>query len=617
MDLAFIFFITASPLIAFLKIVSLPKRLKGFAIPVALTGILLSFFSVLVFALRHPEIRQTPFEVQWTWMVSSQFTFNVGFLIDRLNLLMLFIVILVSFFVQVFSISYMAEEGKGKSRYFAFLSFFSFSMINLVISNNLLQTFIFWELVGLASYLLIGFWYHKPSAADASRKAFVVTRLGDFGFYVAVALLAITSGNLNFSHLNSPEAIHALSPHFITWITLLIFGGVMGKSAQFPLHIWLPDAMEGPTPVSALIHSATMVAAGVFLTARNFALFSASLTSMNIVLIFGTLTALVGATLATIQNDIKKILAYSTISQLGLMMMALGGGSYEGGMFHLTTHAFFKSLLFLCAGSLIHHFHTNDIWEMAKKGSCSQTLTLLALTVGGLSLAGIFPFAGFWSKDLILEALHTKPLFYSAGMIVSFLTSYYIFRLLFILYFRSALPEEGHGHHEKKDFLSVCLNFPLVTLAIGSFIVGLMGTGLFHYWLLKFILPQAEGELSMKMALAGSAIAFLGLGAAYWNYLYKKAEPILESKGMRILLDKKYFMDDLFEKVLGRIVLAFSGFLNWFDKKMINGMMVNGTGLSTFRLGAILTKIQSGELQDYLMILFVVASAMIYFLVGR
>ncbi|MBI1883431.1 MAG: NADH-quinone oxidoreductase subunit L [Chlamydiae bacterium] len=615
MELFLIFTIVGSPLIAFLMIALLPHRLKRIAPLLSISFIFLSFLSSLLFFLKHPQIQETPFEVQWTWLQANRnLSFNVGFLMDRLNLLMLFVVSLVSFFVQVFSVAYMADEGRGQSRYFAFLSLFSFAMINLVASNNLLQTFIFWELVGLASYLLIGFWYQKPSATEASRKAFVVTRLGDLGFYLAVALLTLHLGNLNFSALNSPEAIQSLSGGMITLVTLLIFTGVMGKSAQFPLHIWLPDAMEGPTPVSALIHSATMVAAGVFLTARNYALFSASSISMETILIFGTLTAFVGATLATIQNDIKKILAYSTISQLGMMMMALGAGSFEAGMFHLTTHAFFKSLLFLASGALIHHFHTNDIWEMAQKGSRSQVLTLLVIAVGGLSLAGIFPFAGFWSKDLILEALEHKPVFHAAALLVSFFTSYYVFRLLFILYFRSETPHAHEEHHES-SLLTFCMNFPLISLAVGSLIVGFMGTDLMHHKLLKFISPEAEGKLSIELMMTGTGIAVLGLAVAYWNYLKRKIQPPITATGFRRVLEKKYFMDDLFEKVFGRMVLAFSAFLNWFDKQMVNGKMVNGTAWSTLRLGALLTKVQSGELQDYLMIVFVIASAVIYFLV--
>lgn len=613
MDSVLIFLITASTIIAFFAISALPKRAKPAASLVSISAILLSFLATLFIYLKHSEISTQAFEMQFTWLISGQLSFQFGFLIDRLNVLMLLIVTSVSFFVQVFSVSYMAEEGRGKPRYFAFLSLFSFAMINLVISSNLLQTFIFWELVGLASYLLIGFWYQKPSAAQASRKAFVVTRLGDFGFYLAVAFLIILTGNLNFLHLNSPAVTQALSPAWVTLISLLIFAGVMGKSAQFPLHVWLPDAMEGPTPVSALIHSATMVAAGVFLTARLFGFFMASASAMHIILIFGGLTALTGATLAIVQNDIKKILAYSTISQLGLMMMGLGAGSYEAGMFHLTTHAFFKSLLFLSAGSLIHHFHTNDIWEMAKHGSRSQKLTLTVIAIGGLSLAGVFPFAGFWSKDLILEALHNQPVFYYTGLVVSFCTSYYVFRMLFILYFRSE-PEHGHHDDHNMGILKLCMNFPLVTLAGISFIAGLMGSGLFRYTLIKFLEPEAHGELSLPLALTGTGVALAGLLLAYWNYIVRAAQPVAVAKGPRKILEKKYYLDDLFEKVLGRAVLLFSAFLNWFDKKMISGKMVDGTARSTVRLGDVLTRLQSGELQDYLLIMFLVGSLFVYFL---
>jgi NADH-quinone oxidoreductase subunit L len=267
----------------------------------------------------------------------------------------------------------------------------------------------------------------------------------------------------------------------------------------------------------------------------------------------------------------------------------------------------------LSAGSLIHHFHTNDIWEMAKKGSKSQKLTLSVIAIGGLSLAGIFPFAGFWSKDLILEALHHQPIFYYTGLIVSFCTSYYVFRLLFILYFRS---EPAHGHHDDHGMgiLKLCMNFPLVTLAGISFIAGLMGSGLFHHTLLKFISPEAHGELSLPLALTGTGVAAAGLILAYWNYIYRAAKPVAVATGPRKILENKYYLDDLFEKVLGKAVLLFSAFLNWFDKKMISGKMVDGTGRSTVRLGTILSRLQSGELQDYLLIMFLVGSLVVYFL---
>ena len=392
MNILILWTIQLAPLAAFLLIQLLPRSIKKLAPALSVFLSAAAALASIRLFLMHRTGAGLPLEFNAEWLkvadypiwrnaAVSQYSLHVGFLIDELNLLMISLVTSISFFVQLFSVYYMAED-ESKARYFGFLSFFSFSMTGLVLSSNLLQTFLFWELVGLTSYLLIGFWYQKKSAATAARKAFVINRLGDLGFYLGVILLFLLFGTLNFTALKSEALRAAFAPGVLTIIGVLVFMGVMGKSAQFPFHAWLPDAMEGPTHVSALIHSATMVAAGVFLLSRAFGLFSASESTLSIVLVTGTVTAFVGAALATVQRDIKRILAYSTVSQLGLMVMSVGAGSAVAGMFHLSTHAYFKSLLFLTSGAFIHQFHTNDIWEIGQRGGKKDRLAVAVLCLG-------------------------------------------------------------------------------------------------------------------------------------------------------------------------------------------------------------------------------------------
>jgi NADH-quinone oxidoreductase subunit L len=511
---------------------------------------------------------------------------------------MITLVTSISFFVQVFSYYYMAKDS-SRSRYFAFLSFFSFSMTGLVLSSNLLQTFIFWELVGLTSYLLIGFWIEKKSASDAARKAFVLNRLADLGFYLGIILVFLGLGTLNFLDIK-PTLLHqTFSAPVLTALALLIFMGVMGKSALFPFHVWLPDAMEGPTPVSALIHSATMVAAGVFLLARNFALFSASETALTCILVIGTLTALVGALLATVQNDIKKILAYSTVSQLGLMTMAIGAGSASSGIFHLSTHAYFKSMLFLTSGAFIHRFHTNDIWEIGKKGGKTDVLALAMLTLGLFSLCGVFPFSGFFSKDLILETLKERGLFfYGAACLVSLLTVYYSCRMLFVILF-SKITQAEHAHHESA-LLNACRALPLVSLFTISLYVGFLGTGLSHHAILVW-LGAHETHFNLEIFLTTLGLIGAGAGAAFFRF--KNPEKTLQSpirNFLTVLLDKKFYMDDVYLFLVKQIGLRLAALLNWFDKAFVNGILVNQSSYGILGIGKLLSRVQNGLLQDYL-----------------
>ena len=612
MDLKLLWTIQLAPLAAFILIVFAPKFLRKFAPLLAIGLALTAAIAALKLLILHGNGSSLPMEYTHAWLeVSKQklwpfveisdYSLSVGFLLDPLNLLMITVVTSITFFVQLFSFYYMVED-ESRWRYFAFLSFFSFAMTGLVLSNNLLQTFLFWELVGLASYLLIGFWYQKPAAATAARKAFVINRLADLGFYLGIIMLFLLFGTVNFLSLERAALLKALPEGTLMMLGLLIFMGVMGKSAQFPFHVWLPDAMEGPTPVSALIHSATMVAAGVFLLSRNFGLFSTSETTLQVILIAGSLTALTGAFLATIQRDIKKILAYSTVSQLGLMVMAIGAGSFVSGMFHLTTHAYFKSLLFLTSGAFIHRFHTNDIFEIGSQGGKKEYLSLAALGFGLASLCGIFPFAGFFSKDLILETLrHHHLFFYGIAILVSFLTVYYSFRLFFIIYF-SKIHESHHEKHHESPILKICMAVPLIVLAAISIVAGLKGTSVYNFQLLHW-LGGEETQLNMEILITTTGLILGGGIIAFLQFRNPEAaeKKLREARGpLFAILDRKFFIDDAYEFMVKKVGLVFASGLDWFDRKFINGVLVNQTSYFILNIGRWVSRLQSGLLQDYL-----------------
>lgn len=617
--LILLFIISLIPLVAFVGIWLLPKKRRILAPFIGVMGCFISWIASLLLAfliwlgnaiaVNYHQVERyfvnRPLLYEISWLPLEQTRLSIGFFVDHLNLVTLVIVTTISFFVQVFSVAYMHDDP-SRQRYFSFLSFFVFAMINLVVASNLLQTYLFWELVGLASYLLIGFWFEKEAPAKAARKAFVTTRFGDLGFYLGILLLLILFGSTSFADLNNTPALtHQLQPWVITTIALLIFCGIAGKSAQAPLHAWLPDAMEGPTPVSALIHSATMVAAGVFLLARLYPFFNLSPTAMQVILIIAAVTSLATATIATVQNDIKRILAYSTISQLGLMVMGLAAGSYAGGLFHLATHATFKSLLFLTAGALIHHYHTNDIWEMASAGARRQLVPMFALVVGALSLAGVIPFAGFWSKDLILEQLlHAHPFWYGVGLLVTFFTSYYTARLLLVIFLSRQSSQNSHSgpHQHGAALINLCLTVPLIVLAIGSFMVGLGGTPYGEYQVLRAIDPHIHGHLDPQGMIWSSIVIIVGFGWALKNYrVPENRQPGKISPDLiRLVLEKKYFVDHFYENVVGKMTMGIAHFCHKFDRAVVNELMVNGTARKTYQTGSLISRIQSGVFQDYL-----------------
>ncbi len=530
---------------------------------------------------------------------------SMGVLVDPLSATMCVIVSLVAFLVMIYSLGYMKGDP-GFSRYYAYLSLFAFSMLGLVVADNYFQTFSFWELVGLCSYLLIGFWFEKKSAADASRKAFITNRWADFGFMVGVLLLFQLFGSFDFTELSTVIPL-AKGGAMLPLIAALIFIGPLGKSAQFPFHVWLPDAMEGPTPVSALIHAATMVAAGVYLIARGFILFASVPAVMEGMAYIGGFTALFAASIALVQKDIKRILAYSTLSQLGYMFMALGVGSMSAGMFHLTTHAFFKALLFLGAGSVIHATGEQDIFKMGGLGK-KMRITAWAFTIGALALSGIFPLAGFWSKDeILLASLRSGHVgLYVLGLGVAFMTAFYMFRLIFTAF--GGASTEGLRAHESGPAMAI----PLLVLAALSVVAGLIGSPWFErafgfsFGSFIFFGEGEKSRLDLTTAAISSLVAVGGIGLAWIMYGKKliKAERVAAAFGPAYrLLDHKFYIDEIYGWIFARVMLAGGRAFDWIDHKVIDGLF-DGLGAATRATGRKLRLTQSGRLQGYALVIF-------------
>ena len=520
--------------------------------------------------------------------------------------MMLLVVTGVGSAIFIYSRGYMADDT-SMPRFFAYLSLFAFSMIGIVLSNNFIQLFMFWELVGLSSYLLIGFWYQKPSAADAGVKAFMVNRLADFGFLCGIILLWSYSdvGNgRSFQLTDLALAVAHIDPHLLTFAALFLFCGVIGKSAQVPLHVWLADAMEGPTPVSALIHAATMVAAGVYLLARTFFIFEPLTQALTVIAYVGGITALMAATLAIVENDIKRILAYSTLSQLGLMVMALGLAGPMPGMYHLTTHAFFKALLFLGAGSVIYGLHhEQNIWKM--RGLLkTMPVTSITFLIGTLALCGIWPLSGFWSKDEILAlAFDHNTLLYWIATFASALTSFYMGRLFWIAFWGKPSTDD-HAHESP-----AIMTFPLIFLAILSVIGGFIGIPHFLY-------PQGEQpHLNMTVALISSCAGLLGLGLSFMMYSKKPATDPLEKKlgGFYTVLKNKYYFDMVYTWYVDRVQQTFAVILSWFERIVIVRLGVHGITDAADITGKIFRSFQTGLVQLYALV-FALGVIVIYYL---
>lgn len=558
--------------------------------------------------------------LKFTWLTFSPgLSIDMGIMLDPISVMMLVVVTFVSLMVHIFSLGYMKGEERFAT-YYAFLGLFTFSMLALVASSNLFQMYMFWELVGVSSYLLIGFYFQKPSAVAASKKAFIVTRFADLGFLIGILILAYYGRSLDFNIIiqtltaqQSQGYLAAVSASFLgvsalTWGLTLVFMGGAGKSAMFPLHVWLPDAMEGPTPVSALIHAATMVVAGVYLVARLFPLFALNGASLTIVLTVGLFSALLAAVIACTQTDIKRVLAYSTMSQIGFMMFALGVSGYSGqaglgytaSMFHLFTHAFFKSLLFLCAGAVIHLVHSNEMKDMGGLRKY-MPVTNIAFLVACLAIAGIPPFAGFFSKEEILLASYNKDmLVYIVALLTSGLTAFYMFRLYFSIFFRKAAPDT-HGHQGEGPF-SMKLTFIILTIcAIGA---GFIPFG-------KFVSADGkplETNFHLMFSVLPVIVALTGIAIAWWMYKKEsgKAESVARSMtGLYSASKNKFYVDELYLFITKSIIFKWIGRpAAWFDRKVVDGSM-NEIANGTLEVSKSIRGMQSGKVQRYALYFFV------------
>ena len=618
MNFSYTILIPLIPLAVFLLLGIFNKKIKpavsGYiGVFGLLASTLLSFYTAYqyFFVIGKVDGVYQTFVEKTVWMhFTETLHIDMGILIDPISIMMLIVVSVVSLMVNIYSIGYMKGDD-GCTRFFAFLGLFSFSMYGLVLATNLFQIYIFWELVGVSSYLLIGYYYTKPSAVAAAKKAFIVTRFADLGFLIGILIIGYYTGTFDFETLNNPEGSAILnwaSTSFmglsaITWALILIFIGGAGKSAMMPFHIWLPDAMEGPTPVSALIHAATMVVAGIFLVARLFPMyyFVEHGFALNIVAYVGAISSLFAAIIAITQTDIKRVLAYSTMSQLGYMMFALGVSGYDGqegigymaSMFHLFTHAMFKALLFLAAGSIIHAVHSNYLKDMGGLRKY-MPITHITFLIAALAISGIPPFAGFWSKDEILVAAfeHNKLIYY-IGVIVAGLTAFYMFRIYFGIFWGK---DRKYEHTPKESPLS--MTFPLMFLALISIVGGFIPFS-------EFITPDKAGfDAHLNYPLAAIAIG-IGLTGILLAWMFYKKENNLAEKfanGFGVFYKwtyNKFYFDEIYLFVAKKIIFKrISAPIAWFDKKVVDGMMV-GIGNKTVQTSEKIKGMQSGKVQDY------------------
>lgn len=542
-------------------------------------------------------------KIEGTWLSIGNTNLTAGFEVNQLNALMLLIVSLVSFLVHMYSKGYMHGDERFPV-FYGYLGLFTFAMLALVISPNLLQVYFFWELVGLGSFLLIGFYFFKDEARAAAKKAFIVTRVGDVGFFIGMILLFWQVGSFEYDEIFLAVEAGSISPSMITLSAILIFIGAMGKSGQFPLHTWLPDAMEGPTPVSALIHAATMVAAGVYLVASLFPLFSASETAMTTVAVIGGITAIFGASIGLVQNDIKRVLAYSTVSQLGYMMLALGSFGYVAGVFHLMTQAFFKALLFLAAGSVIHAVHTQDIHEMGglwKKMKLTGPLFL----IGTLAISG-FPFlSGFFSKDEILLSTWVDGRYGLFWLAVgaAFFTSFYMFRLFFLVFTGDARGKQEHVHESPG-----VMTFPMIVLGILSVFAGYVNTPWFGTFLGDWLtegtpgLPGEHLEGPEWIMYVATGVSLFGILLAWLIYSKNSISRDWLSKpfpAIYKLLFNKYYIDEIYQFTIVYSTRVFGYLLRFFDVFIVEGLLFKGTGAFVQRIGRAGSKLQDGQIQTY------------------
>ncbi len=611
------------PLLGFLLISWRVNRMQyGTTVIVACGVVLVSFiFSATIFfeLLGRPE-DQRFFEVTlFNWIQAGTFTAKISFLIDPLSSIMLLVITGVGFLIHVYSLGYMHGDA-GFNRFFSYLNLFVFFMLLLVMGSNYLVMFVGWEGVGLCSYLLIGFWFKNRDYTNAANKAFIMNRIGDLGLIVGVILIFVHFGTIQYNDVFVQVGSRAMGSTMVTTITLLLSVGAMGKSAQIPLYTWLPDAMAGPTPVSALIHAATMVTAGIYMVARNNILYTLSPISQSVVLFVGLATALFAATIALTQNDIKKVLAYSTVSQLGLMFVALGVGAYASGLFHMVTHAFFKALLFLAAGSVIHGLSGEQ--DIRKMGGLRKLLpvTYATFLIGVVAISGIPPFSGFFSKDEILaHAFEFNPIVWIVALLASLLTSFYMFRLLFVTFFGTLRADEETKHHIHESPASITV--PLIALAILSTLGGALGV------------PEALGgsnrissflepvfskgsslvghhstEHGVEYALMAVVVVFtlVVIGAAYSIYVRKSTVPASEESSLSSLhqlVYEKYRIDELYDRIIVRPLFKLGDLLERVVEKLGIDRLVNSVGEAVIDGSVVSRQLQTGNIGFYIFVM--------------
>ena len=590
--------ILIAPLVSTIVITLFTLRWKALSSTISVVAVLVSFIcSCLVFA------HSASSAAQITWIdVAGALKVPIALTLDALSRTMVLLVSGVGAVIHIYSLGYMRDD-QGKSRYFAALSLFMFAMLGIVLASNFVMLFIFWELVGFTSYVLIGHWFYRDAAPDAANKAFITTRIGDFGFMIGILMIWTSTGSIIFAEIAPRMSGLTSYPTFLMIVALLIFCGAVGKSAQFPLHVWLPDAMEGPTPISALIHAATMVAAGVYMLVRVAFIIQASQTALLIVAWIGTLTAVMAALIATQQDDIKRILAYSTLSQLGYMIMAVGLASSEAAMFHLFTHAFFKALLFLAAGSVIVMLHhEQNIWKM---GGLSKKLPITFVTfgVGALALIGCPPFSGFFSKDAILALAyeHNMPIF-AVALFTAFLTAFYVIRMLVIAFFGNPRSDIARESRESPPVMIM----PLILLAL------LATLGGFGFFARNFLALPVENHIASVVPALAVIALIAGSGLAVAIYRQQETDPV-DVK----LLRHKFYFDEFYSWLIHWTQELLARVAAFVDRWIIDAGAVGGSSRGTWGVGALLRLLQVGNLQGYAFLFGLGVVALIYFALFR
>ena len=625
----YLWLIPALPLAAAGLGALLKRDQRRWAASMAIGGMALSFVSSCIAFLT--SLDGHPFRETWNfqWFDLANTSVQLGWVLDPLTAIMLVMVTFLALLILIYSLGYMAHD-ENFTRFFCFMSLFGAAMLGIVIANSLLLLFICWELVGLSSYLLIGFWFEKPSAADAAKKAFFTNRLGDFGFLIGILVVWATLGSLNFSHLESIMSQNSAALGAVaTAAGLLVFCGAMGKSAQFPLHVWLPDAMEGPTPVSALIHAATMVAAGVYMLCRILFLLTPSPVALAVIAYIGGITALLSATIAFQQNDIKRIIAYSTLSQLGYMVMAVGLAGPTPAMFHLTTHAFFKALLFLSAGSVILGMHhEQDIWQMGNLRR-KMPITFWTFLIGALALSGVPPFSGFYSKDSILgQALgqaHDHPAvgypLFAVGVLVAGMTTFYIFRLFFVVFFGKEKSDVAAHAHES----TLVITLPLLVLAVFSAIGGFIGVA--NNYGSQFMAGQETLSVAQQIAepfhnpgpmLGGLGAVAIGFFFAYSLYKNAASDPLPAKLGwLAKAMKNKFYFDEIYEATFIRFHDIIAAVMDKIDRWIVEGFCIGIIRGGTDLTGRALRLLQTGNLQTYAFLFVLGVAVVLYFVLVK